>query len=162
MKEYIYKCSICENIMNKNDRFCSNCGGMVSDSLNSSIKADVTGIGKVEFVKYLDVRETDKAELNMLNMLIKKINVPDLIIQKNSDSYTTLGYKDYDLARAYNCGYTKKIKLLLTNEDKKEYINNPIFDIQKNKKEVMWFALWDDNNIDLYANLLLNMINDIE
>ena len=162
MATYIYKCSNCDGILNETDKWCHHCGGMITNNIINNSTANVVGIGKVEFVKYIDVRKINDKEMSILNMIINEINNSNLSIQKKSDDYTTLNYKDYDLARVYSNGSTQKIKILLTTKDKKIYIDNPIFNIQTNKKEVLWASLWDENNLDIYVSLIQNKINEID
>ena len=161
MATYVYRCSECDNIIDKNVETCPFCNGLVTGE-EARIKANIIGFGKVEFIKYLKVRKNNIKEQQVLNNIISKLNNKDLIIQKNSDNYTTLCYKGFNLARMYVNSKTKIIKLLLTSNDKKKYIDDPLFSIQSNKKEVLWSSLYSDNNIDTYIKLIQNKIEEID
>lgn len=82
-------------------------------------------------------------------------------IEKNSTDYTTLKYKQYDLLRIKYTNGAKWIKILMANKElKNEYMNNPLFEAQKNKNEIMWKSTID--NIDDYIDILNKVIKNIK
>lgn len=82
-------------------------------------------------------------------------------IEKNSTDYTTLKYKQYDLLRIKYTNGAKWIKILMANKElKNEYMDNPLFEVQKNKNEIMWKSTI--NNIDDYIDILNKVIKNIK
>lgn len=82
-------------------------------------------------------------------------------IEKNSTDYTTLKYKQYDLLRIKYTNGAKWIKILMANKElKNEYMDNPLFEAQKNKNEIMWKSTID--NIDDYIDILNKVIKNIK
>lgn len=82
-------------------------------------------------------------------------------IEKNSTDYTTLKYKQYDLLRIKYTNGAKWIKILIVNKElKNEYMDNPLFEAQKNKNEIMWKSTID--NIDDYIDILNKVIKNIK
>ena len=82
-------------------------------------------------------------------------------IEKNSTDYTTLKYKQYDLLRIKYTNGAKWIKILMVNKEiKNEYMDNPLFEAQKNKNEIMWKSTID--NIDDYIDILNKVIKNIK
>lgn len=89
------------------------------------------------------------------------INSPMYRIEKNSDDYTTLKYKQYDLMRVKFTNNTKWIKILMVDKElKNKYNNDPLFESQKNKNELMWKSII--NNIYDYNDILKQVIEKID
>lgn len=82
-------------------------------------------------------------------------------IEKNSDDYTTLKYKQYDLIRVKFTNNTKWIKILMVDKElKNKYNDDPLFESQKNKNELMWKSII--NNIYDYNDILKQVIEKID
>lgn len=150
----IYKCSNCDFTMNETDMFCPNCGGaVVKDYIGAGVKAEVVDINKVDMIQYVKVVPINPNELEIANTFIKAI--PELNIE----------YKDY-LLLCYKDNYVLKISgnnisFILTKDDKKKYINNPMFINQINKKEVFWKTTYMNGCIDKYIELIKNRMNSL-
>lgn len=89
------------------------------------------------------------------------VNTEMCKIEKNSTDYTTLKYKQYDLLRIKYTNGAKWIKILMANKElKNEYMDNPLFEAQKNKNEIMWKSTID--NIDDYIDIINKVIKNIK
>ena len=150
----IYKCSNCDSTMNETDMFCPNCGGaVVKGYIGAGVKAEVVGINKVDMIQYVKVVPINPNELEIANTFIKAI--PELNIE----------YKDY-LLLCYKDNYVLKISgnnisFILTKDDKKKYIDDPMFINQINKKEVFWKTTYMNGCIDKYIELIKNRMNSL-
>lgn len=92
------------------------------------------------------------SEEEILEEYIKNFDY-DLKIVHNSDNYTTVQYKDYDLFRL-KFGIGKWVEICMPTKIKKKYIDNPLFVAEPNKNRVFWKARIDkpedlDNFIDI-------------
>lgn len=79
------------------------------------------------------------SEKEILLNFIKNFNY-DLKIVSNSANYTTVQYHDFDLLRLKYGTLAKWIEVCMPTEIKKKYINNPLFEMEKNKNRVFWKA----------------------
>lgn len=101
-------------------------------------------------------------ESEMLERIIKELNLTDCSIEKRCMSYTTLVYKEYDIVRLRYSYTTKWISILLTKEDKKKYIDSPLFQMQENKRQVHWKSKLEDDNLEPYYELIKNECHFID
>lgn len=103
-------------------------------------------------------KEINEAECNILNSIKKELSVSfDAInfkIAKNSDDYSTLQYKNIDIARIKYTDRAKWISIFISDECKKDIINNPLFNKEKNKNKVHWKSDLKNNNINVYLPFL--------
>lgn len=97
----------------------------------------------------------NKVEFKILETIAKDLDLKDYIIVANSDDYTTMQYKQIDLVRIKYTERAKWISICLTPEDKKENINNPLFEAQKNKNQVFWKSNIKDD-ISVYYHFIKN------
>ena len=84
-------------------------------------------------------------------------------IVQNSSDYTTLQYNNFDLIRLKYSDKVRWIKIFLTKEDKVVYLNNELFSSQKNKNELYWKSIInDDKDINKYINIIKHRIDEIK
>lgn len=120
-----------------------------------------------DFNKGTIISSSDKPqnedENRIIYAILDKLDVDTEMckIEKNSTDYTTLKYKQYDLLRIKYTNGAKWIKILMANKElKNEYMDNPLFEAQKNKNEIMWKSTI--NNIDDYIDILNKVIKNIK
>lgn len=77
---------------------------------------------------------------------------------KPCDDYSTIQYKGFDFIRLKYTDKTKWVRIPMTTEMKKKYINNPLFDAEKNKNKVCWKS--NIENLLDYKNILLEVIEN--
>lgn len=65
-------------------------------------------------------KEKNITEENLLLQIVKELNIKDYDIVKNSDDYTTLTYKEYDIVRIKYTDSAKWISICLCKNDKKK------------------------------------------
>ena len=85
------------------------------------------------------VNPNDEGEEEILKRFIKNFNC-DLKILHNSSNYSTVQYHDFDLMRLKYGDKAKWVEICIPSEIKKKYIDNPLFDAEKNKNRVFWKA----------------------
>lgn len=165
----IYRCDNCESEMKKNDNFCNKCGGMVwKDYIGAGINAELYDKDDPRMCHYLHVvpfyyKTNREKELSVLYDLINRIPEykNDLRLQKKEELETILKYKDYEVAKVQIIEpNSKNIKIAIV--DKNKYIDNPLFDKEKNKNEFFWFSIYDDNNLDKYIEPIKDSIKHFE
>lgn len=64
-------------------------------------------------------------------------------VEKKSKDYTTLVYKQYDVMRVKISDRVKWLSVYVLGKDAKAYAEDPRFDLQANKKQLMWKASFD-------------------
>lgn len=79
------------------------------------------------------------SEEEILQNFIKNFNY-DIKIVSNSANYTTIQYHDCDIMRLKFGTLGKWIDLFIVPKYKKKYIDNPLFEMEKNKNRVFWKA----------------------
>lgn len=85
----------------------------------------------------------------------------DLTIEHNSQDYTTLKYKDYDIVRLKYGDIAKWIKVFV--QDKNKYMNDPRFEEQKNKKELFWKStIYKIEDLDNYIDVIKERLEKIK
>lgn len=78
---------------------------------------------------------------NVFSFLASSVDISDLRLDKRSDNYTSLIYGEYnDFLRFRLSAHTKWLSLRLPSDVKADNMNNPLFDAQKNKKQLHWKA----------------------
>ena len=78
---------------------------------------------------------------SFFNLLQDSIDTEKLNITKNSDSYTTITYTSHevhDIVRFKLTDKTMWVSVFMTKENATNNITNPIFEAQKNKKQLYW------------------------
>ena len=107
--------------------------------------------------------ESYNQEVDILNNFIDAYlcDYKDKItIVSNTSDYTTLQYDEMDLIRLKYSDKTKWITIFIAPSIKKEYIDNPLFNSQKNKNQLHWKSIISDKS-DL-SNFNDICIKDIE
>ena len=100
-------------------------------------------------------------EIDCLNKIIAMFPNKTFSIEKNSDDYTTLKYKDYDLVRVKIGANSQWLSCFIIDKDiKTKYINNKLFEIQKNKNQLHWKSKLSD--IEDYKEIIEKHINFID
>lgn len=103
--------------------------------------------------------DEDRVIYSILDKL--DINKSYCRIEKNSDDYTTLKYKDYDLIRIKYTTNTQWIKILFIDKElKAKYNDDPLFAAQTKKTELMWKSVI--NNIYDYNDILKQVVEKID
>ena len=105
------------------------------------------------------VNEKEKSILeDMFNHL--QCDPADLKIVANSTDYSTLQYNDVDIVRVKSTNATQWIKILISNIDRKNEIDNPLFMLQNKKGESMWkCSIYDLDNLYPFINRAIEMID---
>ena len=106
-------------------------------------------------------KEKNITEENLLLQIVKELNIKDYDIVKNSDDYTTLTYKEYDIVRIKYTDSAKWISICLCKNDKKNNIDNILFKTQKNKNQLFWKS-YINNDINVYYEFIKNRCNEID
>lgn len=101
------------------------------------------------------------SEKDILTKIAIDLSLNNYNIFSNTDDYTTLQYKEYDIARIKYTDRTKWIEIFLTKEDKKNNIDNILFETQKNKNKLFWKSIINDE-ISIYYNFIKNKCNEID
>lgn len=103
-------------------------------------------------------------EFKILTNIINELSEYDdkLKIVSNTDDYLTLQYEEMDIARIKYTDRSQWISVIVVGEDKKRYINNPIFEIEKNKNKVQWKSKYNDDNMNIYLELIKKSIERIK
>lgn len=108
--------------------------------------------------RFTDEKEINEDEYNILNSIKKELSgffdASNFKIVKNSDDYSTLQYKNIDIARIKYTDRAKWISIFISGECKKDNINNPLFSKEKNKNKVHWKSDLENNNISIYMPFL--------
>lgn len=116
---------------------------------------------KNEFIKNKEIPQNE-FEYKMLNTIIKELNLNNAVINNNTNDYTTLNYKGIDIVRIKYTDRSKWISIYLTDDDKKEYYDSSLFEIQKNKNQFQWKSKINNDNIEQYYKFIKNRCNFID
>lgn len=115
---------------------------------------------EVSLTKY----EEDFYEV-LLGEISKSVDVDEITLVKNSDSYTSVCYGEgvaTDFLRFKLTDRTKWMSLSMAQKDKKVNKDNPFFAAQKNKNQRHWKAqLVSIGDFVPYMDLIINSINEI-
>ena len=103
-------------------------------------------------------------EYDILNKIINKLNLDknDFIIISNTSDYLTLQYKNFDIVRVKYTDRTKWLSILILGDNKNNNLNNPIFDLQKNKSQLHWKSKLENKDVDIYIQILLDSIKHLK
>lgn len=103
-------------------------------------------------------------EYDILNKIINKLNLDknDFIIISNTSDYLTLQYKNFDIVRVKYTVRTKWLSILILGDNKNNNLNNPIFDLQKNKSQLHWKSKLENKDVDIYIQILLDSIKHLK
>lgn len=115
-------------------------------------------IAESEFTKE---RIKNDDENTILSKIATDLKISNYEIVNNSDDYTTLKYKEYDLIRLKYTDRSKWISLFLTKEDRDSNIDNPLFEVQKNKKQLFWKS-FITQDIDIYYPFIKHRYEEIQ
>lgn len=105
--------------------------------------------------------ENPNAEIegSILTEYAKNFDVETTIVH-NCKDYTTLKYKDYDIARLKYGNISKWIQIFIL--DRKKYIDNLLFEAQKNKNQIMWKSIINTiEDLDKYTDILKETIEKL-
>ena len=87
----------------------------------------------------------------------------DIEIQHRSQDYTTLRYRNLDMARLAWVYPSHHIKISINGKEMEEkYKNSDLFSAQANKNEIMWVSYFSENDITKYYPILLELFDVIE
>lgn len=100
-------------------------------------------------------------ESALLEKIKKDLNLNDAKIVANTEDYTTLQLYDVDLIRIKYTDRSKWISIILSKEDRKNNINNPLFDAQKKKTQLFWKSNIVDDNLEIYYDFIKNRIIEV-
>lgn len=101
-------------------------------------------------------------EVSMLEKIINDLNLKDAVVNTNTTDYTTLNYKLRDIVRLKYTDKSKWISVYLTDSDKKEYIDSPLFEAQKNKNKFQWKSKLENDDLKKYYIFIKNRCNFID
>lgn len=149
-------CIKCGKQINEGDNFCCHCGVKVNEK--TSFKATLV-VGKKTFSENPNM-EAEKAVLvKWIKYFTNKYDRALFSIVKNSKDYTTLKYKAFDIIRLKYSPTSKWIKIFMTPDNKKQYINNHLFDLQKRKNELYWKGIIEEEkDIEEYVKIINDSI----
>lgn len=100
-------------------------------------------------------------ETKILTKIASDLNLTNYKIENKSNNYSTLCYLNYDIIRLKYTNKSKWISILLTKDDKKKYINNSLFEQQKNKNQLFWKSIIN-SDIEVYYDFIKNSCNNIK
>lgn len=105
--------------------------------------------------------EINNDELNILMSLTELLGGKNFKIVKPAEDYTTLQYKDRDLCRLKYTPKTHWIRVFVPPANKNKYIENILFEYQKNKNQLFWVSYFD-NSLAEYIPALKDAMNFID
>ena len=150
-----YKCSNCGNIVEHKPKFCPKCGYCVLDTTDISFGFDVDGS-----IIPLRVAFVNEKELKIANLIASKLD--NVEVAHRTDAYTSILFKDVNVARVEWVNGGIRLHIIMTKENKKKYIDHPMFAIHKNKNQVLWTTKYDDSQLPLYLELIKDGIDNLE
>lgn len=103
--------------------------------------------------------ETEKMDLEYL---IKQLGVNNLEIKKKSNDYTTLTYKNQDIARYKHTDNVRWIEIAMCyiDTDRDMWFNSELFEAQKKMNVAMWKS--NVKFMNSYIQLLKQIIKKID
>lgn len=101
-----------------------------------------------------------KTEDEAIAIIMDDLGVVDYRIDKNSDDYSTLVYKDRDLFRIKYTNRARWIRILMFPKFRSEYENGELFKAQANKNQIFWKS--DIKSLFDYKKVLTDMIIEID
>lgn len=116
-----------------------------------------------DFLKNEIIKDEEKAhvqsEKEAVDIIMNDLGISNYEVVKNSDDYTTLVYRDYDLFRIKYMPKSRWISIIIFPSMRKEYSDSPLFSSQANKNQMYWkstiYSLFD------YKEVLLASIKEI-
>ena len=140
-------CTKCGTKLVENAKYCTNCGNQVL----FAVKINVGGVEQ----DYQHVKSEEEAA----NKIIDDLGIDKSLFEyvKPRQEYSTIRYKGIDLFRIKYTDNTKWIQVPMTTQMRKANMDNPLFDIEKNKNKVFWKS--NINNLLDYKDLLLQTID---
>lgn len=140
-------CTKCGTKLVENAKYCTNCGNQVL----FAVKINVGGVEQ----DYQHVKSEEEAA----NKIIDDLGIDKSLFEyvKPSQEYSTIRYKGFDLFRIKYTDNTNWIQVPMTTQMRKANMDNPLFDIEKNKNKVFWKS--NINNLLDYKDLLLQTID---
>ena len=141
--------------------YCTKCGTKVEGDANYCIRCGnplfKISVGIVE--QEYDHNETEEEiSQNIIDDL--GLDTSLFSYKKPCEDYSTITYKDVDLFRIKYTSKARWIKILMNTEMRKEYIDNSLFDAQKNKNQVFWKS--NITSIFDYKEIILKAIDNID
>ncbi len=129
-----------------------------------TIGYDFDKMEPIKNIKNITINDQENDILkNIISILSNNYNEKDFNVIAETRNYTTLKYKNNDIARIK---YTDKAKwlsvLILDNNLIRKYENDPLFSKQKNKKQFQWKSDFNENNINSYIEILNKACEQIE
>ena len=114
--------------------------------------------------KIITKKETpiNNNEVSILKKIIDDLNLKDAVVNTNTTDYTTLNYKHRDIVRLKYTDKTKWISIYLTDNDKKEYIDSPLFEAQKKKTQFLWKSKLENDDLNQYYKFIKNSCDFID
>ena len=96
------------------------------------------------------------SEKEAANTIIDDLGIDKSLFEyvKPCDDYSTIQYKGFDFIRLKYTDKTKWVRIPMTTEMRKKYIDEPLFDVEPNKNKVMWKSNIKD--LHDYKNILLD------
>ena len=142
-------CTKCGNKLNDGDNFCTKCG---TKQIVATIQ--IQG-GTHEY-------EHDATEEEIANIIIDDLGLDRGLFEykKPCEDYSTMAYKNIDLFRLKYTDKARWIKVYISKEAKKKYIDNELFKSQENKNQVYWKS--NITSLFDYKDVLLLAIKQIE
>lgn len=97
-------------------------------------------------------------EIEAANTIIDDLGIDKSLFKyvKPCDDYSTIQYKGFDFIRIKYTDNSKWIRIPMTTEMRKKYMDDPLFDAEKNKNKVMWKSTIKD--LRDYKDILLEVI----
>ena len=118
-------CTKCGTKLVENAKYCTNCGIQVL----FAVKINVGGVEQ----DYQHIKSEEEAA----NKIIDDLGIDKSLFEyvKPSQEYSTIRYKGIDLFRIKYTDNTKWIQVPMTTQMRKANMDNPLFDIEKNKNK---------------------------
>lgn len=139
--------------------YCPSCGVKILDNHkycpNCAAHIIATNLFEVQglYTNY----EHNETEEDICKNIIEDLGVDSSLFSfsKHCKEYTTLKYKDNDIARIKYTSGARWIKILISNDSSKIYMDSPLFDAQQNKRQAFWKSniksIYDYKDVLLYA-----------
>lgn len=111
------------------------------------------------FDKELNMSDLEEEFYNsILELLSDTIDTSLIRVERRSDAYVSAIYgENNNFLRFKLSDKTKWISIFLTFDDKKDNMDNPLFEAQKNKKQFHWKSkLSNSKDYSVYKQFLIN------
>ena len=146
-------CLKCKNKMEKDYNYCTQCGANMS-IYGLQVNVNIGGANTEH--------EAVPEEEAMLKEFIDTLDIPkdDFNIEKKSDNYTTLVYKDRDLIRLKYTDLAKWVEVIVVKDMKKKYLDSPLFE-ENTKNKVFWKSILKDKDLTPYKEIVEYYINEV-